>query len=95
MQVSSWTRKGETITGTNIERMAAGNAPIGYDGKSVQLHHLLQTQDGPIVEVSQTFHNSYYSTIHMNTGQLPSTINRSQFNSWTRKYWMNRALDFK
>ena len=94
MQVSSWTRKGETITGTNIERMAAGNAPIGYDGKSVQLHHLLQTQDGPIVEVSQTFHNSYYSTIHMNTGQLPSTISRSQFNSWTRKYWMNRALDF-
>lgn len=94
MQVSSWNRKGETITGTNIQRMAAGNAPIGYDGKSVQLHHLLQTQDGPIVEVSQTFHNNYYSTIHMNTGQLPSTINRGQFNSWTRKYWMNRALDF-
>ena len=81
MQVSSWTRKGETITGTNIERMAAGNAPIGYDGKLVQLHHLLQTQDGPIVEVSQTFHNNYYSTIHINTGQLPSTINRSHFNS--------------
>lgn len=48
--------------------MAAGNAPIGYDGKSVQLHHLLQTQDGPIIEVSKTFHNNYYSTIHMNTG---------------------------
>lgn len=61
--------------------MVDGNAPIGYDGKSVQLHHLLQTQDAPIVEVSQTFHNNYYSTIHMNTGQLPPTINRSQFNS--------------
>jgi hypothetical protein len=93
-QVSSWKRNGKTITGTNIERMAAGNAPIGYDGKALNLHHLLQTTDGPIVEVSNSFHKKYYSTIHMNTGQTPSLINRNQFGTWARKYWKNRALDF-
>ena len=95
MQVSSWKRNGKTITGTNIERMAAGNAPIGYDGKSVNLHHLLQTPDGPIVEVSNSFHKQYYSTIHMNTGKSPSLINRNEFNKWASKYWMNRSLDFQ
>lgn len=95
MQVSSWKRNGKTITGTNIERMAAGNAPIGYDGKSVNLHHLLQTPEGPIVEVSNSFHKQYYSTIHMNTGKSPSLINRNEFNKWSSKYWMNRSLDFQ
>ena len=94
-QVSSWKRKGKTITGTNIERMAAGNAPIGYDGKAINLHHLLQTPNGPIVEVTNSFHKKYYSIIHMNTGKSPSLINRSTFGNWASNYWKNRALDFK
>ena len=93
-QVSSWKDHGKTVTGTNVERMASGRAPIGYDGKSVNLHHLLQTPDGPIAEVSKTFHNKYYSTIHMNTGQSPSLIDRYVFGEWRSNYWMNRVLDF-
>ena len=93
-QVSSWKDNGKTVTGTNVERMASGRAPIGYDGKSVNLHHLSQTPDGPIVEVSQSFHNKYYSTIHMNTGQSPSIIDRDVFKQWKSDYWKNRALDF-
>ncbi|SET16721.1 HNH/ENDO VII family nuclease [[Clostridium] polysaccharolyticum] len=93
-QVSSWKDRGKTVTGTNVERMAGGRAPIGYDGKSVNLHHLLQTPDGPIVEVSQSFHNKYYSTIHMNIGQSPSIINRDVFKRWKSDYWMDCALDF-
>lgn len=30
--------------GTNIDRMAEGYAPVGKDGKPVQLHHLTQTE---------------------------------------------------
>jgi filamentous hemagglutinin len=67
---------------------------ITGDGKSLNLHHLLQTPDGPIVEASISFHKKYYSTIHMNTGQNPSLINRSQFGTWASNYWKNRALDF-
>ncbi|MBO2946233.1 hypothetical protein JJQ72_19890 [Paenibacillus sp. F411] len=41
--ISSWKAKGKTVTGTNAERMASGRAPIGYDGKSINLYHLTQT----------------------------------------------------
>jgi RHS repeat-associated protein len=39
--ISSWKVKGKTVTGTNIERMASGRAPIGYDGKSLNLRNRL------------------------------------------------------
>ena len=94
-QVSSWKENGKTVIGTNVERMTSGRAPIGYDGKSINLHHLLQTPDGPIVEVLQTFHTKYYSNIHMNIGQSDSLIDRGAFGQWKSKYWMNRALDFQ
>jgi len=55
-QISSWKVKGKTVTGTDIERMASGRAPIGTDGKSVNLHHMTQSQSGPIAEVTQSFH---------------------------------------
>ncbi|WP_081263869.1 hemagglutinin repeat-containing protein [Ralstonia pseudosolanacearum] len=80
---------------TNLELMQAGRAPIGPDGKPVNLHHMLQSQDGPIAEVTQTFHQQNYSAIHINAGtDIPSGIDRSQFNAWRVKYWKNRANDF-
>ena len=91
---SSWKVRGKTVTGTNIERMATGRAPIGTDGKAVNLHHLTQTQNGGIAEVSGSMHQKYYSTLHINTGQLPSGIDRSAFNSWRESYWMNRSTGF-
>ena len=92
--ISSWKEKGKTVTGTNVERMESGRAPIGVDGKPINMHHVIQTQDGPIAEVTQTFHQTNYNTIHINTGQLPSGINRAQFDLWKGDYWSNRALDF-
>lgn len=80
---------------TNLELMQSGRAPIGPDGQPINLHHMLQTQDGPIAELTQTFHQQNYSSIHINAGSnLPSGINRSAFNSWRTQYWMNRANDF-
>ncbi|GAA4976324.1 HNH/ENDO VII family nuclease [Streptomyces hyderabadensis] len=32
--------------------MKQGLAPMGPDGKPMNLHHMLQTQDGPIAEVT-------------------------------------------
>lgn len=98
-KVSTWKENGKEngkeVIGTNIERMELGRAPIGSDGKTINLHHLTQKQDGAIAEVTQTFHQKNYSTIHMNTGELPSTINRSEFASWRKEYWKARAADFK
>jgi filamentous hemagglutinin len=80
---------------TNLELMQSGRAPIGPDGSPINLHHMLQTQDGPVAELTQTFHQQNYSAIHINAGSnLPSGINRSLFNTWRSQYWMNRANDF-
>ncbi|WP_081069546.1 hemagglutinin repeat-containing protein [Burkholderia stagnalis] len=86
----------DTRTGmTNLELMEAGRAPIGPDGRPINLHHMLQSNDGPIAEVTQTFHQQNSSTIHINSGtDIPSGINRSQFDGWRAKYWENRAKDF-
>jgi len=93
-QTSTWTQNGQQVTGTNIDRMASGRAPIGTDGNPVNLHHMTQTQGGALAEVTQTFHTQNYGVIHINTGQLPSGISRSQFNAWRQLYWQNRAATF-
>ena len=80
---------------TNLELMQSGRAPIGPDGKAINLHHMLQSQNGPIAEVTQSFHQSNSATIHINAGSdIPSGIDRRAFDRWRSEYWINRARDF-
>jgi RHS repeat-associated protein len=79
---------------TNLERMQKGLAPLGPDGKSINLHHMTQMDDGAIAEVTQTFHYGNYGTIHINPNTIPSGIDRKAFEAWKKDYWKNRALDF-
>lgn len=51
---------------TNLDLMKNGLAPYGPDGKKVNLHHMLQTQDGPIAEVTQSFHQKNSGAININ-----------------------------
>lgn len=76
---------------SNIERMSSGLAPIGYDGYSVEIHHMDQTDTGAVVEMQRTVHKSNYDKIHSNTGQYPSEINRPEFNKWRNLYWKWRS----
>ena len=80
---------------TNLQRMTAGRAPIGVDGKSIELHHMLQTNEGAIAELTQTFHQQYKSVIHINTTDIPSGINRVKFDYWRQRYWIQRAKNFE
>ena len=43
-------------TPQNQERMSKGKAPIGKDGKPVELHHEGQTSEGNLKEMTQTEH---------------------------------------
>ncbi|MFI2857647.1 HNH/ENDO VII family nuclease [Paenibacillus sp. JSM ZJ436] len=79
---------------TNLERMQKGLAPLGPDGKSINLHHMTQRNESSIAEVTQTFHKDNSSVIHINPNTIPSGINRSEFNKWRTDYWKNRANDF-
>jgi hypothetical protein len=79
---------------TSLERMQAGQAPIGPDGYPLNLHHMLQTQEGPIAEVTQTFHQLYSSIIHINPPSVASGIDRAAFRAWREAYWIQRVNDF-
>ena len=57
---------------TNIERMERGLAPVGPDGRPVELHHMTQQenigfngQKGSLAEVPSSFHQQNYDTIHI------------------------------
>ncbi|MHB2079456.1 MULTISPECIES: HNH/ENDO VII family nuclease [unclassified Pseudomonas] len=75
--------------------MASGRAPIGVDGKSVNLHHMTQTQSGPIAEMTQSFHQANSATIHINPNAIPSGIDRAAFDRWKVQYWKQRSADFR
>jgi hypothetical protein len=79
---------------TNIERMQKGLAPIGYDGESINIHHIYQTDESPVLEITKSEHQTRYAELHTNTGQSPSQIDRDLFNDWRQAYWKWRATDF-
>jgi hypothetical protein len=80
-------------TAENLGRMQRGLAPIGPDGASLQLHHLLQANDSPIAEVSQTFHAAYGRILNINPNTMGSVIDRATFAVWRADYWIQRATD--
>lgn len=79
---------------TNLERMQAGIAPLGPDGRSINLHHLTQRPNGAIAEVTATMHQTNSRVLHINPNTIPSGIDRGAFDAWRRSYWMSRAGDF-
>ncbi|WP_219999742.1 HNH/ENDO VII family nuclease [Gilliamella apicola] len=93
--VSFWKVKGQKVTGTNVERMADGLAPIGTDGRPINLHHMTQKPSVPIAEVTQSFHQQNSAIIHVNPNTIPSGINRGEFNAWKKQYWENRASTYR
>ena len=79
---------------TNVQRMQQGLAPIRVDGKSVNIHHINQTNTGPVMEISGSAHQQGYGVLHTNTGQTPSQIDRNAFSQWRSDYWKWRAEGF-
>ena len=96
---------------SNIQRMQAGNAPIGKDGLELNLHHLTQDEPGSMVELLSSYHSKNDRILHMYSNQwdktwvgtdgarrvynsAPPSMNRKPFNSWKKRYWKVRALDF-
>ena len=75
--------------------MKRGNAPIGPDGKPINLHHMIQMDDSAIAEITATFHRKNSKIIHINPNTIPSSVNRNDFKKWKMDYWMVRAKDYE
>jgi len=80
---------------SNLQRMQKGIASIGPDGKSMNLHHMIQTNDSAILELTQSFHQLNSKVVHINPNTIPSGIDRKAFDYWKKGYWKDRANDFK
>lgn len=85
----------ETTGLTNLERMQTGKPPIGSDGNPIQLHHVLQKEAGPLVEIQEVTHQQYYSQLHGLIENGASFRNNpildKQYNNFRYKYWKWRA----
>ncbi|WP_230980824.1 polymorphic toxin-type HINT domain-containing protein [Rossellomorea arthrocnemi] len=73
---------------TNSQRAQKGLAPLGKDGKPINLHHIGQKEKGSIVEVTASIHQKYSKVLHKRKGR--SEIDRKSFNKWRKEYWKNR-----
>ncbi|MBQ9042755.1 MAG: HNH/ENDO VII family nuclease [Eggerthellaceae bacterium] len=83
---------------TNLQRMMDGDAPIGNDGKPIQLHHVLQKESGPMAEVREVTHREYKRTLHGLVSSGNSFRNnpdlKKQYNNFRRAYWIWRAKQY-
>ncbi|MEY3105965.1 MAG: hypothetical protein RIT35_125, partial [Pseudomonadota bacterium] len=80
---------------TSLELMKSGKAPIGPDGKRINIHHLIQTNEGGLAEITAAMHQKYYSTLHIDSNKVPSKIDRAAHDKWRGEYWKSRAKDFE
>lgn len=88
----------EDLKKTSLQLMLAGKAPIGSDGKPIELHHVLQEEVGPLVEIREITHREYRHILHGLRGPGMSFRNDSvlnkQYNNFKRRYWKWRAQTY-
>jgi len=75
----------------NISLMLQGKAPIGFDNKRVNLHHLKQQQMGNLVELSQTEHTMHSKVLHRYTKTSDIVDRNSGYMKFRQKWWKSRA----
>jgi hypothetical protein len=83
---------------TNLELMKLGRPPVWKDGSVFNLHHLIQKEPGPMVELPQSLHQEYTRVLHgliENGGSFRHSIElKKQYNNFRIKYWKWRANEF-
>jgi hypothetical protein len=75
---------------TNTQRMEKGLAPIGKDGRPVQIHHENQKNSGTRIEMTTTEHKQ-----QVHPTRKGSEIDRKDFKKERSQHWKDRSKDFK
>jgi len=80
----------------NLHRMLNGRAPIGPDGRSVNLHHWLREDPAPegelvlLGELTREIHTRESGVLHFPSEGIRD---RTRFNNFRELYWQGRAMD--
>ncbi|CCP21852.1 phage toxin ribonuclease [Bacillus velezensis UCMB5036] len=84
---------------TNLQLMKNGNAPYAKDGTQINLHHLIQEEPGPMLEIPNSLHTKYSDVIHKLKTDGESFRNdkvlKAQYESFRKRYWKWRAKQFE
>ena len=76
---------------TNLERMRSGRSPLDENGVPIELHHIGQTQDAPLAELTRAEHRCNGNDNILHDKLKESEINREDFNKERKEYWQARA----
>jgi hypothetical protein len=84
---------------TNLDLMANGNAPVGRDGRQINLHHLLGIEPGAMVELLRTIHSTNQRVLHgliiRGTSFRNDPLLNVQYNDFRSAYWQQRAFELR
>ena len=80
---------------TNLERMEKGKPPLDKDGKPIELHHIGQTADAPLAELTKPEHMSNGNDSILHDKSKESEIDRTEFKNEREEHWNARAEAIK
>ena len=76
---------------TNADLMRNGNAPIGRDGRPINLHHVLGEEQWPMLEILGTTHKRHHGPLHglIADGNSFRTVLglESRYAAFRQRYW--------
>lgn len=78
---------------TNRERMESGLSPLDQNGKPIELHHIGQRADSPLVELTYEEHhlNGNDGILHDKTIQSEVHGDGNNWNTQKRNHWETRS----
>jgi hypothetical protein len=85
-----WNQKDE-FGRTNKERAEQGLAPIGNNGKSIELHHIGQNPNSPLAELTSDEHRGIENDNILHDKNKDSKIDRDEFKKERENHWKERA----
>jgi len=80
---------------TNLERMEKGKPPLDKDGRPIELHHIGQTADAPLAELTKSEHMSNGNDSILHDKSKESEIDRADFKKEREDHWKARAEAIK
>lgn len=76
---------------TNMERMRKGKAPLGEDGRPIELHHIGQKQDSALAELTRAEHREGGNDGVLHDKYKETEIDRVDFDKERQAHWKARA----
>lgn len=80
---------------TNRERMAQGLAPLDADMRPIELHHIGQTKDAPLAELTRDEHRGVGNDNILHNKLRESEIDRDGFGRERAEHWKARAAEIE